>query len=160
MTEAFIIRYGQETAHIHIDRNYRYGCISLIRDNSVACLASREMFLFYDEVNLVKFLDKLQLKNGTLSLEVDKNCDERINRSVHRDKYDDILTLVIKEGIVIEVTNSSGELVYSPDIRSIRRWDVGWFGKVYDYYTGIVSNDVEWYKNHSSDGIFGLFFLY
>lgn len=161
VTEVFYIKHGDETAYLHLDRTYKYGGIMLLSDllNKV-CMGGIDGYTYFCEFSLEKWLNQLSLTDGVVTLEVAKDCDGMINYSVYKDKCDDILSIVISDSVVEEIRNSKNEVIYSKGDDEIKDFEVGWFGKVFDYYTNNISHDIDHFSDRFwySDEIWGVYY--
>jgi len=159
LTEAFNIKYNDKIAYLNIDRTYKYGGIMLLSNllNEV-CFGGIDGYTYFEQFSLEKWLNQLNVSDGIITIEVSKNCDGMINNSIHlNDKENDVLSIKIEKGVVIEVKNSNNEVVYNLGDDDIEDWPVGWFGKVFDYYTNIITKSIEEYEEYD-DMIWGVFY--
>ena len=85
-------------------------------------------------------------------------------QSQRKDKYNGnrnicyILTIIVKNKVVTEVKNSNNDIIYTLGDDCINDFEVGWFGKVFDYYTNIISNSIMDYNEEYDSYIWGVFY--
>lgn len=160
ITEAFTLRCDKENAYLDIDRTYKYGGIMLLADAlEGVCLGGIDGYTYFKDFSLNTWLNALGITDTVLTMEVSKDCDGMINSYISQDKKDDILSITVKDGTVTEVRNSNNETVYVLGDSIMKNWDVGWFGKIFDYYTNIISNSIEDYDEDYDSYIWGVFYL-
>ena len=144
ITEAFILTCNDEKAYLHIDRSYQYGGIMLLADalNGI-CLGGIDGCTCFEEFSLDKWLGALGVSDAVITFRVHDGCDGMINSSIYKDKMGDILSVTIENGTVMEVKTSNNEIIYIHGDDYIGDWEVGWLGKVYEYYTKQLSYEIE-----------------
>lgn len=160
ITEAFTLRCGTENAYLHIDRTYKYDGIMLFADAlEEVCVGGIDGCTYFEEFSLKKWISALGVSDTTITMEVTKDCDDMINRNICKEKLNDVLSIVVKNGTVIDIKNSKNETVYALGDDFIDEWKVGWLGKIYDYYTKAISYDIEDYdKDYYDSCIWGVYY--
>lgn len=158
LTEAFDLICNGDKGYLNIDRTYKYGGIMLSADAlEGVCLGGIDGFTYFEQFSLNNWLKALGLCDAIITIKVSKDCDGSINSTILSQHTDDVLSIVVKDYVVVEVKNSRGEVIYSLGDNEIGDWVVGWFGKVFDYYTNIISNAIEDYEEYDSC-IWGVFY--
>lgn len=157
VTEAFIIEC-KEKAYLNIDRTYKYGGIMLLSDVLDKVGIYIDGYTCFEEFSLEKWLNALNITDTTLTMKIHKDCDGDINSSVNKNRIDDILTITVKNKIVSEIKNSNNEIIYTQGDDYVDDWEIGWFGKVFDYYTNIISNSIMDYDEEYDDYIWGILY--
>ena len=160
VTEAFIIKHNEnEVAYLDIDRTYKYGGIMLLSDLfDGVCMGGIEGCSCFQEFSLENLLNVLNLSSVTFTFEVHKDCDGGINNNIKKTMIDDILSIAIEDKIVKEIKNSNNEIIYCQNEDYIGNYEVGWLGKIFDYYTNILSNDIECFDENYNDYIWGVYY--
>lgn len=156
VTEAFILSYNDKKTYLDIDRTYKYGGLMLLSDDLDKTEGGLVGATYFEEFSVEKWLDALNLTDATLTLEVHKNCDGMINKSINKNKFDDILLIEIKNKEIIEVKNSNNEIIYTKGDCYVQGFPVGWFGMIFDYYTNIISTSILEYDSAYDDYIWGV----
>ncbi len=157
--EAFTLRCGKENAYLDIDRTYKYGGIMLLADTlEGVCLGGIYGCTCFEEFSLKKWLGALGVSDTTVTMEVSKDCDGMINCNICKEKLDDILSIIVKNGTVIDIKNSKNETIYTLGDDFTNNWEVGWLGKIYEYYTRIISYNIEEYDEDYDSYIWGVYY--
>lgn len=149
VTEAFILTYNDtEKAYLDIDRTYKYGGIMLLSDSLDKIGIGIDGCTYFNEFNLNNWLKSLNVTDAIITLAVNKNCDGNINSNVYKNKIDDILTIIVKNSVVLEIKTSDNHTIYTKNDDYMKEYYIGWFGKVFDYYTNFITNEI---NNCTSD---------
>jgi hypothetical protein len=148
-TESFIITYNNKKVYLDIDRTCKYKGITLYEN------ISNEIYkcTYLKEFNLKHWLKIINITDGILTMTINDYNDGYINSSIKR--YD-ILTLIIKNKEVVEIKNSKKEIIYRSGDNNIYYFCVGWFGKVFDYYTNIITERIADYSPKYDRYIWGV----
>ena len=158
VTEAFIVRCNEEKAYLDIDRTYKYGGIMLLSDLLDKVGIGLVGCTYFEEFTLKEWLKALNLTDATLTMEIHKGCDGGINNTVYKDKVDDMLTITVKDNVVSEITNSDDEIIYTLGDDCIGNFEIGWFGKAFNYYTNIISKNIAEYDEEYDSYIWGVLY--
>ena len=155
VTEAFTISNIDESeiGYVDIDRTYKYGGLMILDDSAFPDTAGIEGCTYFEEFDEVicKWCKNLKIDNQTIKLKVNWNVCKDINTSILNDKKNVVFNIDIKDGKIIKAYCDDLEIkTESWTNLCIKEGDyeVGVFGLIFDYYTKLISNNIERYEQY------------
>ena len=155
VTEAFIISNLDESkiGYVDIDRTYKYGGLMILDNDAFHDSAGIKGCTYFEEFDeiICKWCKNVGIDNQTIKLKVNLNTVKDINTSIPNDKKNVIFNIDIKDGKIIKAYCDDLE------IKNESWWDlcikerdygVGVFGLIFDYYTKLISNNIERYEQY------------
>ncbi len=164
-TEAFTISNIDESeiGYVNINRAYKKGGLMIIDDNAfpkTAGVAGCTYFVdFFDEV-ICKWCKNLGIDNQTIVLKVNWDVDKSINTAIHKDKKDVEFFIDIEDGEIVKAYCDDYIINYNyvDDLLINDEYEVGIFGLIFDYYTGLISNNIKEYEDEETFEIWGVLY--
>ena len=161
VTEAFTISNIDESeiGYIHVDRTYKYGGLMILDDRAFPDTAGIKGCTYFDDFDniICEWCKNVGIDNQTIKLKVNWDVCKDINSSIIDDKKDIIFNIDIKDGKIARAycdkIKFNNEFMMDTVIDD---YSVGMFGMIFNYYTKIITKDINDYKNENTYIIWGL----
>ena len=149
VTEAFTISNIDESeiGYIHIDRTYKKGGLMIIDDNAfpkTAGVAGCTYFIEFDDI-IRDWCKNLEIDNRTIVLKVNWDVYKDINTTIHKDKKYVEFFIDIEDGEIVKAYCDDYIINYNyvKDLLINDEYEVGIFCLIFDYYTGLIINNIK-----------------
>lgn len=145
----------KDIGYMHLDRNYTYGGIMIIDDDAfpeTAGVCGCTYFEEFDEI-ICKWAIATNHDNETLKFYVNTDVARDINRCIKEDVMDTIFYIDIKDGKIAKVYTDNFDITNN----EILEEPVGKFGMIFDYYTDIITENIQAFRNEEEIDIWGVY---